>query len=152
MTQHIIFDRLESIYSELNTAESIYATLIQSDRFPHKRPYFKHRHIQYGTYAKNLHEEIVAVTGHKPLPNVVNEDHSIYKSLEGPILEEPLTAQEVDALIVTTEKKLISRYQQVLKYSELPNTTQAILESQVEELNNEWQKLRSNLQIELHKN
>ncbi|MFC4096134.1 hypothetical protein [Euzebyella saccharophila] len=151
MTQHIIFDRLESIYSELISAESIYATLIQADRFPHKRPYFKHRYFQYGTFAKNLHEEVVAVTGHKPLRNAVNEDTSIYKSIESSILEESLTVQEVDALVVKTEKKLISRYQQVLKYSELSNTTQAILESQVEELNNEWQKLRSNLQIELHK-
>ena len=45
---------------------------------------------------------------------------------------------------------LILKYQELLAYTDLPNTTNAILQSQAEELNNEWQKLKSNLEIEIH--
>ncbi|MBG47615.1 MAG: hypothetical protein CML05_04925 [Pseudozobellia sp.] len=145
-----IFNRLEALFAQLFSAERVYGTLVTSDRHPSKRDYFKHRYFQYSSFAAILKHEILAVTDQVASPDVPKTDRLILNDLENSLLERPLTGTEVDELIVKAEKKLILKYQELLAYTDLPNTTNAILQSQAEELNNEWQKLKSNLEIEIH--
>ena len=141
---------LEILFAELMAAEKVYGTLVTADRYPHKRDYFKHRHFQYTTFAKILKDEYFAITDRQPAANAGDDYNRIFRPTEELLLERPMTDTEADALIVKVEKRLITKYQELLSFNELPNTTNAILQSQAEELNNEWQKLKTNLQIKVH--
>lgn len=143
-------DKLELLINELIAAEKVYGTLVQSDRHPHKRPYFKHRHFQYGTFANILDDEFFAITDRRPAENRTGEDDLIFQPLERSLLTQSKSKEDIDAQILQVERSMILRYQEILTHGDLPNTTNAILQSQAEELNNEWQKLKSNLRIDFH--
>ncbi|PKA97689.1 hypothetical protein B0O79_1358 [Flavobacteriaceae bacterium MAR_2009_75] len=143
-------DKLELLFIELIAAEKVYGTLVQSDRHPHKRPYFKHRHFQYGTFANILNDEFLAITERRPTENRTGENDLIFQPLEQSLLTQSTSKEDIDAQILKVERIMILRYQEILTHGELPNTTNAILQSQAEELNNEWQMLKSNLRIDFH--
>jgi hypothetical protein len=132
---------------ELRGAEAIYATLVTADLYPHKRGYFRTRHFQYGTFAKAVENECYFITGHRPALTS-KKPNTVFKLEEEVILEMHMTDGEVDTLIGNIELELISRYQEILQYDNLPIFTKSILASQAEELNNQWRKLQMNLKIE----
>jgi uncharacterized protein YbaP (TraB family) len=59
-----------------------------------------------------------------------------------------LTAIEVDRLILKKEQDLIKKYQEVLDYPDIPDATDALLQSQAEDMNDIAQKLRLDLNLE----
>ena len=85
-------------------------------------------------------EEYYVLTGAKPTSSEV-ENESIFKPIERKFLEETLTDREIDELIYDKERDLLLVYQSVLANPDLPGTTNAILQSQAEELNSLTQGL-----------
>ena len=129
-------------------SEKTYGTLVQSDRYPKKRTYFQKRHLQQQHSAHILADEFFIITGKKPI-DPEKSDTSIFNSLESKLLENTLTEKEVDVLIMEKEQDLIVLYQRVLAHKALPGTTDAILQSQAEELNGFLNGLRIDYRINL---
>lgn len=138
---------LENLCIELRGAEAIYAILVTSDRYPHKRGYFRERHFQYGTFAKTVENEFYNIAKHRPT-RTTEKHNPVFKFTEEVILEIPMTDVEVETLIANIELELISCYQEILRFGLLPITLKVILESQAEELNDQWQKLQMRPKIE----
>lgn len=141
---------LENLCAELRAGEAVYATVVTADIYPHKREYFKARHFQWVSFAKVLEEELYTLASHKP-SRIDSKSGHIFKTAEHSLLEKPLTDRDVDALVIELEYKLILRYREILKIPHMPDTTKAILQSQEEKMNNEWQKMQSDFQIDLRK-
>ncbi len=142
---------LEKLVIEVSASEKVYGTLVQSDRYPQYRPYFQKRYFKQQHSAHILVDELYNVKGEKPLePDVPYE--SIFSSLENRLLEDTMTDHKVDVLLISKEQELVLFYQRVLAHPELPGVTNAILQSQAEELNNMLYALRLDQRVKLRTN
>ena len=139
---------LENLIIEIMVAEKVYGTIIQADRHPHKSPYFKKRHFKLQRFAHNLSEEFYILEGRKPS---VSEKANLAIFNSRNFLEDKMTDRELDFLIMEKEQALSVQYQKVLAYNSLPATTNAILQSQAEELNNLIQELLLDYKINLRR-
>lgn len=126
---------MESLLAEVKTAGKVYGTLVTADVYPHKRPYFKKRHFKMAFNAMVLEDELDTIAeGQYSKPDTTKG--SIFKPMETMILEQSMSNDEVDALILQKEQELVHSYQKVLAYPDFPEVTIAILQSQAEEVNN----------------
>ncbi|CAM3573846.1 hypothetical protein [Zobellia roscoffensis] len=132
---------LHELITEMVAAEKVYGTLIQSDRYPTYQTYFKKRHFEQGDFTKILTDEYHAVTERK-LIDPFTTDQPIFKPMERQLLEENLTDAQVNVLVTDKEQTLVLQYQNILAFSGMPKTTNALLQSQAEDINSTLQKLR----------
>lgn len=137
---------LENLVKELMASEKVYGTLAQSDRYPKKRPYFQKRRVKQQRFAQISNDEFFVIKGQNPV-EPEKSDTSIFNSLERKLSGDTLTEKEVDLLIMEKEQDLIVLYQRVLAHKGLPGTTEALLQSQVEELNGSLYGLRLDYHI-----
>lgn len=133
--------KLERLIAEIIDSEKIYGTLVQSDRYPRQRPLFKRRHFKQQHNSHILTDEFHTIIG-RDLTKPQTLPEPIFKSMQTTLLEKNLTDSEVAILIIAKEQALLRLYQDVLTYPELPNTTNAIVQAQAEDLNNTLQGLR----------
>ncbi|HZJ18852.1 MAG TPA: hypothetical protein VFD35_00680 [Pricia sp.] len=142
--------QLENLLTEIRASEKAYGTLVQSDRYPRFRPFFKKRYFRQQHSRMILDEEFEVIKG-RSAKETGPKSNLIFSSLENRLLEDKMTDREIDALIIRSEEELLLKYQQVLSHPELPNVTDALLQSQAEEGNNLLQGLRTDYQINLRR-
>ena len=127
-------EELEYLIAEVMASKKAYGALTNSDRHPHKQAYFKKRFKRQQYFGEVLKEEFrVQNIGTKE--QLENTHAPIFSSFENDLLEDSMTDKKVDLLILEKEQDLIVIYQRVLAHIELPGLTNAILQSQAEELN-----------------
>ncbi|WP_276165333.1 hypothetical protein [Zobellia alginiliquefaciens] len=134
-------NELHRLITEMVAAEKVYGTLIQSDRYPTYQAYFKKRHFEQGDFTKILTDEYRAVTERKIIEPFTT-DQPIFAPLERQHLEENLTEAQINVLITDKEQALVLLYQSLLAFSGMPKTTNALLQSQAEDMNSTVQKLQ----------
>ncbi|WP_289061015.1 hypothetical protein [uncultured Zobellia sp.] len=132
---------LSELVAETHACQRMYGTLVQSDRYPTWLSYFKKRHFEEVDFEKILTDEYYAVTERK-IARMAHIEHSIFESLENQLLEKNLSDKEINLLITSKEEALILKYQNLLAFGSLPKTTNALLQSQAEDLNSTLQNLR----------
>lgn len=137
-------ERAYILLSELKASKEAYATCVQADVYPQKRPYFEKSYEQRAVFYTILREEFILL-GHTEKSEPMTSD-PIFGPMERRILEERLSDRELDMLIVHKEQRLLNLYQEVLIY-DLPNVTMAFLQSQAEQLNDNLYALRLNLAV-----
>lgn len=142
--------QLENLLTEIRASEKAYGTLVQSDRYPRFRPFFKKRYFKQQHSRMILDEEFEVIKGRKAKENGP-KSNLIFSSMENRLLEDKMTDREIDAIIIRSEEELLLKYQQVLSHAELPNVTDALLQSQAEEGNNMLQGLRTDYKINLRR-
>ncbi|WP_373518002.1 hypothetical protein [Pricia sp.] len=138
--------QLQDLITQIWASERAYGTLVQSDRYPRFRPFFNKRYFKQQHSRLILDEEFEVIEGRKAKESSPN-NNLIFSSVENRLLEDKMTDREIDALIIRSEEELLLKYQQVLAHPELPNVTDALLQSQAEEGNNMLQGLRTDYQI-----
>lgn len=134
---------VEFLFSELEASEKAYASFIQADIYPHKRPYFEKSYRQRTAFTAILRDEFETI-GYSTSAPSKNPAHTIFEPMEHQVLEDNLGEAKLDSLIVEKEEELLLLYQKVLA-RDLPNVTLAILQSQAGQLNNNLQELRTDL-------
>ncbi len=139
----------KSLLFELEASKKAYASFIQADIFPHKRPYFEKSYRERSTFGDRLHYEfnVVAYESHSPS---IRTNEPIFGPMELNVLEGNLTNGVLDKLIVQKEEELLALYQKLVSY-DLPNITVALLQSQAETLNNNLLALKLDLRINIRK-
>ncbi|HET8736351.1 MAG TPA: hypothetical protein VFM69_07115 [Pricia sp.] len=137
--------KADILLSELKASKEAYATCIQADIYPQKRPYFEKIYEQRAVFYTILREEF-NLLWHKEKDGSMTLPDPIFEPMERRILEEKLTDRELDLLIVQKEQKLLDLYQKLLIY-DWPNVTKAFLQSQAEQLNDEIYALQLDLAI-----
>lgn len=128
------YSEFELLINELWASEKAFATLVQSDRYPQKQPYFKKRLFQHHHFTPILLDEFYAVQGRKPSETEFTTS-PIFRDMEKRLLEENMADLELDTFLIEKEQALIGVYQSVLANRALPMTTKALLQSQAEVLN-----------------
>lgn len=141
--------KADFLLSELTISEKAYATFVQADIYPHKRPYFLKNHFQRAAFTRVLLDEFETL-GHRTTTKTNKGANAIFEPLERQVLEGNLSDSELDTLVINREQELLILYQDLLA-CDLPNVTSAILQSQAEQLNNSLQALKTDLRIKTRK-
>ena len=138
---------LEELLCEIVASKEAYEEMSLTEELERKRIFFMQQAAQRKEFEKNLREEIVAVK-EGGVYKLKKDSPCIYDGVAATVGSRNLTAIEVDRLILLREKDLIKKYQEVLNHKNLPDTTDAILQAQAEDINDIIQKLVLELNLE----
>ncbi|GGW41385.1 hypothetical protein [Arenibacter certesii] len=139
--------RLDDLLCEVISSKEAYSKLSLTEDIPLKRQFFKEQAEQRLDFEQILSDEIIAVKEGGVFKRK-KEGACIFDNVAEKVNSTGLTSIEVDRLILQREQDLIRKYQEVLNYENIPDATNAILQSQAEDINDIAQKLILELNLE----
>ncbi|MDX1364088.1 hypothetical protein [Arenibacter latericius] len=139
--------RLDDLLCEVISSKEAYRELSLTEEILQKRQFFKEQAEQRQDFEQILSDEIIAVKEGGVFKRK-KEGVCIFDDVAEKVNSKNLTAIEVDRLILQREQDLIKKYQEVLAYENIPDATNALLQSQAEDINDIAQKLILDLNLE----
>lgn len=139
--------KLDDLFCEVIASKEAYEQLSLTKKLPQKQSFFRQQAEQRREFEKILSHEIVVIK-EGGMVKRKKDDACIFDTVAATVNSRNLTAIEVDRLILKKEQELIRKYQDVMEYEDIPEATDALLQSQAEDMNDIAQKLRLELNLE----
>lgn len=139
--------KIDDLLCEVITSKETYNELSRTEDIPQKQQFFKQQAQQRQRFEKILSDEILALNDGGVVKRR-KEGICVFDAVAAKVNSGDLTAIEVDRLILQKEQALLTKYQEILAFKDLPDVTAALLQSQAEDMNDIIQKLKLELNLE----
>src|SRR5690606_23822483 len=139
--------KMGDLWCEINASKEAYIALSGQHKYPQKEPFFSQQAAQRMDFEKIFGDELTTVKEGGIIKDCKDKEF-IFDPVTGILANDNLSDVAIDRLILQKELELIGKYQEVLSYPYIPDATAAILQAEVEDMNNMVLKLRIDLNLE----